>query len=61
MPITKEYNKKYYQAHKDKRLTKVKCSRCGRSVCAEYLKKHKTKNICMKHQGIENGENVKIE
>lgn len=52
----KEYNHKYYLEHREKRRNKVVCDVCGRSVCQEYLSKHKTKLICL----IKNGENVKI-
>jgi hypothetical protein len=36
----KEYNKKYYDAHKAKRKEKIICD-CGRRITREYMKKHK--------------------
>lgn len=36
----KEYNKKYYDAHKAQRKEKIVCD-CGKVITREYMKKHK--------------------
>ena len=44
----KEYNRNYYLKKRDERRKKVICDKCGRTVCSEYLEKHKEKRICKK-------------
>lgn len=39
-----EYNRTYYENHKESRQQKVQCE-CGRMVSKEYLKKHKLRDI----------------
>lgn len=49
----KEYNKKYYQAHKEKILKsaceKVFCDKCGRSVIKNNIKTHQKSKICARY------------
>jgi hypothetical protein len=49
----KEYNKKYYQAHKEKIIKsaceKVFCDKCGRSVIKNNIKSHQKSKICARY------------
>ncbi len=49
----KEYNKKYYQAHKEKIIKsaceKVFCDKCGRSVIKNNIKTHQKSKICARY------------
>ena len=49
----KEYNKKYYETHKETIIKtaceKIFCDKCGRSVIRNNLKSHQKSKICARH------------
>ncbi len=47
----KQYQHEYYMKTRMKRREKVKCDLCKRTVCNEYLEKHKRKMICERNRG----------
>lgn len=47
MKNSKEYNKKYYDTHKENNhLSQVQCDVCNKCVCLLSLKKHKLSIKC---------------
>ena len=49
----KEYNKKYYESHKETIIKtaceKIFCDKCGRSVIRNNIKSHQKSKICARH------------
>ena len=48
----KQYQRQYFLKTREKRRNKVKCEKCERVVCSEYLLKHQNKLICSKQKTI---------
>jgi len=46
----KRYQHEYYLKTREKRREKTKCDLCERTVCNEYLYKHKKKLICERNR-----------
>jgi len=46
----KQYQHEYYLKTREKRREKIKCDLCERTVCFEYLDKHKKKMICERNR-----------
>ncbi len=53
MEARKEYNKKYYETHKEeiakKLYAKQECGICGRSVNHQQIKRHQASKLCASH------------
>ena len=58
---TKQYQHDYYLKTRENRRMKVQCDICARSVCSEYMFKHKQKNICARNAKKKINEYVETE